>query len=611
MQNVCNSVGLAGRSFGNLRGRTLDQYARQTMRGALEKCRHHLMGVGIFSGLLNMLFIVPMLYMLQVYDRVVPTRGEGTLLILTAVLVLGLATLAMLDWVRSRLLVRASLRLEHELSGALLNATLARADRPMEAVTRQPMREFDTLRQALTGPMLLAVCDAPWAPIYIIVCTIIHPLIGLLVLVGGGAMATVTWLNNRSTAMRLRSANEAATRAYAHQEQVFAGAENVRALGMRGAMVRRHVGERATMLHLQTDASFSSGGYVAGSKFLRLSLQSLALGLGALLAIDNKISAGAIFASSFLAGRALSPIEQLLTAWPMLVRARAAYAKLSDLLDSAAPSTALTVLPEPKGRVDVEQVIIGRTPETRILSGVSLVLEPGEVVTIVGPSGAGKSTLMRVIAGALVPDAGEVRVDGARLADWESDRLGGFVGYLPQSVSLFAGTVKENISRFAADGDSGEIDAQVVKAAQAALAHEMILRLPNGYDTMLGWEGQGISAGQAQRIALARALFREPPLLLLDEPNAHLDAEGEAQLLQTIVAAKSRNAAVAMIAHRMSVLSVSDRIVVMRDGRVEAAGARDEVIARLQRPVADGEVKAVRAKSAPNPKGPGTKAVNQ
>jgi ATP-binding cassette subfamily C protein len=552
-----------------------------------------------------MLFIVPMLYMLQVYDRVVPTRGAGTLVILTAVLVLGLATLAMLDWVRSRLLVRASLRLEHELSGPLLNATLARADRPMEAVTRQPMREFDTLRQALTGPMLLAVCDAPWAPIYIIVCTIIHPLIGLLVLVGGGAMATVTWLNNRATGMRLRSANEAATRAYAHQEQVFAGAENVRALGMRGAMVRRHVGARAAMLHLQTDASFSSGGYVASSKFLRLSLQSLALGLGALLAIDNKISAGAIFASSFLAGRALSPIEQLLTAWPVLVRARGAYAKLSDLLNSAAPSTSLTVLPEPKGRVDVEQVIIGRTPETRILAGVSLVLEPGEVVTIVGPSGAGKSTLMRVIAGALVPDAGEVRVDGARLADWESDRLGGYIGYLPQSVSLFAGTVKENISRFAMAGDPAEIDAHVVAAAQAALAHDMILRLPNGYDTMLGWEGQGISAGQAQRIALARALFREPPLLLLDEPNAHLDAEGEAQLLQTIVAAKARNAAVAMVAHRMSVLSVSDRIVVMRDGRIEAAGARDEVIARLQRPAGEGEVKAVRAKAV-NPK-----AVNQ
>jgi ATP-binding cassette subfamily C protein len=570
----------------------LERYARESLRGALQKCRSHLIGVGVFSGLLNLLFIVPMLYMLQVYDRVVPTRGSGTLLILTAVLLAGLGTLALLDWVRSRLLVRASLRLENELAGPLLDATLARGDRPMEAVARQSMREFDTLRQSLTGPMLLALCDAPWAPVYVIISTIIHPFLGLLVLVGGGILATITWLNERATGARLRSANEAATRAYAHQEQVVAGAENVRALGMRSAMVRRHVGQRATMLKLQTDASFSSGGYVAGSKFLRLALQSLALGLGAYLAIDNKISAGGIFAASFLAGRALGPIEQLLTAWPSLIRARGAYAKLSDLLDNAAPSTALTVLPEPKGRVDVEQVVVGRTQETRILSGVSLALEPGEVVTIVGPSGAGKSTLMRAMAGAMMPDAGQVRIDGARLADWDSDRLGGFIGYLPQSVSLFAGTVKENISRFATNGDAGEVDAQVVAAAQAALAHDMILRLPNGYDTMLGWEGQGLSAGQAQRIALARALFREPPLLLLDEPNAHLDAEGEAQLLQTIVAAKSRGAAVALIAHRMSVLAVSDKILVMRDGRVEAFGKRDEVIARLQKPAADGNVKA-------------------
>ncbi|HEX8842770.1 MAG TPA: type I secretion system permease/ATPase [Sphingomicrobium sp.] len=588
----------------------MDQYARQSLRGALEKCRSHLVGVGIFSGLLNLLFIVPMLYMLQVYDRVVPTRGAGTLIMLTAVLLAGLGTLAMLDRVRSRLLVRASLRLEQELAGPLLNATLARADRPMDAVARQPMREFDTLRQTLTGPMLLALCDAPWAPFYVIISALIHPLLGLLVLVGGGVMGTVTWLNERATGKRLRSANEAAARAYAHQEQVLASAENVRALGMRGAMVSRHVGQRAAMLHLQTEASFSSGGYVAASKFLRLSLQSLALGLGAYLAIGNKISAGGIFAASFMAGRALSPIEQLLAAWPALVRARAAYSKLSDLLDSAAPSTALTVLPEPKGRVDVEQVMVGRTPETRILAGVNLVLEPGEVVTIVGPSGAGKSTLMRVIAGALVPDAGQVRIDGARLADWESDRLGGYIGYLPQSVSLFAGTVKENISRFAMNGDPAEIDAQVVTAAQAALAHDMILRLPSGYDTMLGWEGQGLSAGQAQRIALARALFRDPALLLLDEPNSHLDAEGEAQLLQTIVAAKARGAAVAMIAHRMSVLSVSDKIVVMREGRIEVAGARDEVIARLQRPADGGEVKAVRTKAV-DPKARDTKAVNQ
>ena len=540
-----------------------------------------MIGFGIFSGLLNLLFIVPMLYMLLVYDRVVPTRGGGTLLVLTAVLLCGLATLAALDWIRSRLLVRATLRLEREVAGSLLGAMLARTDRPMDAVARQPMRDFDTLRQALTGPALLALCDAPWAPIYIVISMMIHPALGLLVLAGACALAAVAWLNERATGKGLRGATEAAHRAYASQEQVVAGAENVRALGMREAMVDRHLRERASMLALQTRASFRSAGYVASSKFLRLTLQSLALGVGAWLAIDNKISAGAIFAGSFLMGRALQPMEQLLTAWPSLVRAGSAYRKLSELLDGATPSLALTVLPRPEGRIQVEQVTVGRSIENRILTSVSVTFQPGEVITIVGPSGAGKSTLMRVIAGALLPDAGAVRIDGARLADWETDRLGGYVGYLPQSVSLFAGTVKENIARFATDDDSATIDEQVVRAAHAALAHDMILRLPNGYDTMLGWEGQGVSAGQAQRIALARALFREPPVLLFDEPNAHLDSEGEAQLLQTISAAKARGATTAIVAHRLSVLSVSDKILVLRDGRVEAFADRDLLIARL------------------------------
>jgi len=573
-----------------------DLHSTRGLRGALRTCRSHLLGFGIFSGLLNLLFIVPMLYMLQVYDRVVPTRGGGTLLVLTAVLLGGLATLAIIDWVRSRLLVRASLRLEHELAAPLLGAMLAKTDRTMDAVARQPMRDFDTLRQTLTGPTLLALCDAPWAPIYIIISTIIHPALGLLGLVGGGTLAAVAWLNERATGNGLRGATEAAHRAYASQEQVVASAENVRALGMRDAMVQRHVGERIAMLALQTRAGFSSGSYLAASKFLRLTLQSLALGLGAWLAIDNRISAGGIFAASFLAGRALQPIEQLLTAWPSLVRAGGAYRKLSDLLHSAAPSVAPTVLPSPTGQVRAEQVTVGRSAETRILTNVSVNLEPGEVVTVVGPSGAGKSTLIRVLAGALRPDAGLVRIDGARFADWDPDRIGAFIGYLPQSLSLFAGTVKENIARFSTDRDAGKIDEQVVAAAQGALAHDMILQLPNGYDTLLGWEGQGLSAGQAQRIALARALFRDPPILLLDEPNSHLDAEGEAQLLKTITAAKARGAATAIIAHRLSVLSVSDKILVMRDGRVDAFGHRDEVIARLQQPRLDGDSRSIRRK---------------
>jgi ATP-binding cassette subfamily C protein len=597
MQNLANSAGLPIPSTRRAGSGVSSAATQEGLRGALDACRSHLLGVGIFSGLLNLLFIVPMLYMLQVYDRVVPTRGSGTLLILTAVLLAGLATLAALDWVRSRLLVRASLRLEHELAGPLLGATLARADRPMDAIARQPMRDFDVLRQALTGPPLLAICDAPWAPIYIIISTIIHPALGLLGLAGGGTLATLAWLNERATGNRLRGATEAAQRAYASQEQVVASAENVRALGMRDAMVQRHVGERTAMLALQTRASFSSGSYLAASKFLRLTLQSLALGLGAWLAIDNKISAGGIFAASFLTGRALQPIEQLLTAWPSLVRAGGAYRKLSDLLGGAAAAPARTLLPAPTGRIRAEQVTVGRSAATRILANVSVHLEPGEVVTVVGPSGAGKSTLLRVLAGALPPDAGLVRIDGARLADWEPDRIGAFIGYLPQSVSLFAGTVKENIARFSADRDAATIDEQVVAAAQAAHAHDMILQLPSGYDTMLGWEGHGLSAGQAQRVALARALFRDPPILLLDEPNSHLDADGEAQLLKTIAAAKARGASTVIIAHRLSVLSVSDKILVMRDGSVEMFGERDEVITRLQQPRIDGDPRRIHRKA--------------
>ena len=564
-----------------------NSYPVSNLKLALAKCRTHFVAVIVFSALLNLLFLVPMLYMLQVYDRVVPTRGGGTLLMLTLVLLLGLITLALLDWVRSRLLVRASIRLDREVSAVLLDTTLARPDGTIDAIARQAMRDFDALRQAITGPVLLALCDAPWAPIYILVCFLIHPLMGLLVLVGSAILGALAYANERGTSERLRSANDAAAAAYASQEQVLAGAENVRALGMRGEMVGRHIQERRTMLSLQTQASLTAGGLVAGSKFLRLTLQSLALGLGAYLAIRGSISVGAVFAASFLAGRALQPIDQVLMAWPTLVRARAAYHKVDELLRRGPASTALTQLPPPVGRLEVDQVIVGRTIETRVLVNVSFNVEPGEVVTIVGPSGAGKSTLLRVIAGAMIPDAGTVRIDGARTTDWDPDRLGKFIGYLPQDVSLFAGTIKENISRFDTTEDRQHIDARAIEAASGAFAHELILRLPGGYDTMLGWGGRGISAGQAQRIALARALYRKPPLLLLDEPNAHLDAEGESQLLQTIAEAKAAGCAVLIVAHRMSVLAVCDKILVLRDGVVHAFGPRDEIISKMQTPAVD------------------------
>ena len=569
----------------------------EIVAGALRACRRHFVAVAVFSALLNLLFLVPMLYMLQVYDRVIPTRGHLTLFFLTLVLVFGLTTLALLDFVRARLLVRASILLDRQLAGVLLDTSLARRDRTFDAVARQSMREFDTLRQALTGPAIVALCDAPWSPIYILICFVIHPLIGLLVLVGAAILAAVAVRNSTATSGPIQSAHDAAARAYASQEQVLAGAENVRALGMRRAMVRRHLAERDAMLTLQSGASFAGSRYVTISKFLRLALQSLALGLGAWLAIGNSISGGAVFAASFLAGRALQPIEQLLGTWRTVAQARAAYDKLNSLLEARETDTAMTQLPPPEGRMDVEQLtVLNAAGDGAILAGISFQLVPGEVVAVVGPSGAGKSTLLRMLAGAGRPDRGIIRVDHANVLDWDPERLAAYVGFLPQDVCLFAGTIKENIARFE-DSNAGDedVDAKAIAAAKACFAHELILKLPNGYDATLGWGGRGLSAGQAQRVGLARALYGDPPIILLDEPNAHLDASGEGQLVDTLVALKARQAAVLVVAHRLGVLAAVDKIMVLRDGRLEAFGSRDEIIARL------GGGPATPIESAPRP----------
>lgn len=556
----------------------------EIIASALRACRKHFVAVAAFSALLNLLFLVPMLYMLQVYDRVIPTRGSLTLLFLTVVLLFGLISLALLDYVRSRLLVRASIRLDRRLSGIVLDTTLARRDRTFDAVARQAMREFDTLRQALTGPAIIALCDAPWSPIYILVCFLIHPLIGVLVLVGAIALAIVAIRNQRATSEPLKRANEAASRAYASQEQVLAGAENVRALGMRQAMVRRHLSERDSMMTEQTAASFAASLYVTMSKFLRLALQSLALGVGAWLAIHNSVSAGAVFAASFLAGRALQPVEQTLSTWRSIVQAKTAYENLNGLLAARESEIALTQLPAPKGRLDVAQLWVANVAgDGAILANISFQLVPGEIIAVVGPSGAGKSTLLRMLAGAGRPDRGIIRIDHANMLDWDPEKLAPYIGFLPQDVSLFAGTVKENIARFqdASVADLREIDAKAIAAAKFCQAHELILELPNGYDSRLGWGGRGLSAGQAQRIGLARALYGDPPIVLLDEPNAHLDATGEGQLIETLRALKARKAGVLVVAHRMGILTAVDKILVLRAGQVEAFGTRDEIIARL------------------------------
>ena len=553
----------------------------EAMKIAWAQTRRHFVAAAGFSALVNLLFVVPTIYMLQIYDRVVPTRGLQTLFFLTMVLLFALATLSLLDRVRTRLLVRASVGLDAVLAPRLLDSTLGRPDLPS---ARRALRDFDVLRATLTGPGVLAMFDAPWTPIYILVCFMVHPFIGLLALAGGIILPVIAWLNEKAVRARSDQAEGAAGQSYTLQDHLLSSAESVRALGMRRAMVGRQLRERQSMVALQTEANFSGGGYYVATKFVRLSLQSLALGLGAWLAVRGEISAGAIFAASFLIARALQPIEQLIGAWKALATARTCYTALDELLAGDIHSFAPTVLPAPRGKVEAEAVtIFNERRDGAIVNGVTFSVQPGEVIAIIGPSGAGKSTLVRTLAGAIPIDRGAVRFDGASATDWEPERLAQHIGYLPQDSVLFPGTVAENIARFSAElgGERGDVDQAVVAAADAVGAGELIRRFPGGFDHPLGAGGRGLSAGQAQRVALARAMFGDPAVLILDEPNSHLDGEGDAALVKALGEAKARGRTVLIVSHKLGVLPVVDRILVMRDGRAEFFGPRDEVLAKI------------------------------
>ena len=558
--------------------------AAPPLKAAINAVRRHLIYVALFSALLNLLMLAPTLYMLQVYDRVVPTHGGGTLFFLTLVLLFALGTMSLLDYIRSRLLVRASATLDRQLSGLVLDSMLATPPPGMAISARQAIRDFDQFRQALAGSAIVALFDAPWSLIYILVCFLIHPALALMAIIGLAIVLAIAWVNDGATRLPMQRANEAASRSYISQEQASGNAEVIRALGMRGAMVQRNLRERASALDLQAEASFASGRYTALSKFFRTALQSLALGLGALLAIDNKISGGAIFASSLLIGRALSPADQIVGSWRSLIQARTSFETLNELFSARAVDITHTQLPAIIGRVSVEKLIVlNPARDVTILGDVSLRLEPGEAIAVVGPSGGGKSTLARALAGGLIPDRGSIRFDGAERRDWDQERLARFVGYLPQDATLFEGSVKENIARFSSEfGDLSKIDELVVEAAQLAGVHDLILSLPGGYDSPLGWGGRGLSAGQSQRIALARAMFGNPRILILDEPNAHLDAAGEASLVEGLRRAKEGGASVLMISHRTGVLSIVDKVLVLNNGKTELFGPRDEVLQRLR-----------------------------
>lgn len=554
------------------------------IRDSLSQCRRHFVAAAAFSALVNLLNIAPTLYMLQVYDRVIPTRGVQTLFFLTSVLLFSLATLTLLDRARTRILTRAGVRIDLTLAPLVLDAAL---ERPGLPGARTALRDLDRLRSTLTGPTIIALFDAPWVPLYIFVCFLVHPWIGFVAIAGCVVVPVIAWINEHATRARLDEAQTAANLSYSSQDAVLSSADAVRALGMRRALARRQMRQRAEMLAAQTEASLATGGYMAVTKFVRLALQSIALGLGALLSVDNLISGGAVFASSFLIARALQPIEQLIGTWRGIVQARQSYRSLDHLLASAPAPAQRTQMPAPRGDLKLESVTLFNTArDSAVLQSLSFDVSAGEVIAIVGPSGAGKSTLVRLIAGAVLADRGTVRLDGADIRDWDAEILARHIGYLPQDPSLFAGTIAENIARFDAElsDDRSKIDARIIAAARKVSADTLIRRLPGAYDHMLTLGGRGLSAGQAQRIALARAVYGDPALLILDEPNAHLDAEGDAALVAAISALKQERRTVLIVSHKLSILPVVDKLLILQDGRVQIFGPRDEVLPKIVRP---------------------------
>ena len=558
------------------------------LRTALRACRPHFTAAASFSALVNVLYLAPTLYMLLVYDRVMPTGGLETLALISLVGLSAVATLAFLEWMRSRLLVRSSARLEAELAGpvmaqVLTQASLSRVDRS------QAMRQFDTFRQAVAGQAILTAFDAPWTPIYVLAAFLLSPYLGLMCIGAGALMLGLAWLNEKATHGPLTAANTAAAVAYAKQDHASAWASEIRALGMGRALVAKQLEERREVVELQTQASFAAARYGGLIRFARLVLQSAALGVGAWLAIERQISAGSVIAASLLLTRALAPIEQIVGAWKGIIQAHGAFESLNRLFLGAKAEDAHIRLPVPRGDIAIEGVTAQTPTLDRVaLDGVSLQIEAGCYVGIIGPSGAGKSTLLRLIAGAAQPKSGVVRIDGAAIGDWEPERLARHIGFLPQEFLLFSGTIKDNISRFRGhlDEDVEAIDAETIRAAQAAGAHEMILRLPQGYATKVGLGGAGLSAGQTQRVALARALFGQPKIIVLDEPNAHLDVDGEQQLVETLTQLKKSGMTIVVAAHRGAVLSVADKLALLQGGQVALYGALNDVLTAMRPPAA-------------------------
>ncbi len=551
------------------------------LKAAMATCRWHFIAVAFFSVFVNLLMLTGPLFMLQIYDRVLTSRSEETLVALL-VLVTGLfAMLGILEYLRGRVLARAGARFQSLLDDRVMTAVLRRSVEPADRARPSTAgRDLEAVRQLLGGSAPFALFDIPWTPMFLAVIFLFHAYLGWLAVAGAVVLIALTIANQIRSRTPSAESQQAASDADNLAEALRQNAEAVSGLGMRAVAVARWSKLRQNALARQMVASDRTAAYAAASKALRFFLQSLMLAVGALLVLNQEISAGMMIAASIMLGRALAPVEQAIGQWSLGQRALGGWRTLADLLEKTPPEGDKTELPAPKGLVDVQAITVTLPDaDAPLLRAVNFTASPGSAIGVIGPSGAGKTTLAKVLTGIWRPAAGKVSIDGAALDQWPEDVLGRYVGYLPQEIGLMSGTVADNIARMSENRN----DAEVVEAAERAGAHDLLVTLPQGYDTPVGAGGQRLSAGQRQRVALARAFYGDPPVIVLDEPNSNLDAPGEQALVAAIRDAKARGRAVIVMAHRPSAIAACD-LLVMLDGGVQVDfGPRDDVLRKRTR----------------------------
>ena len=553
-------------------------FSRSELTRTLRLFKYEFLIVGLFSMVANLLMLAPTLYMLQVYDRVLVSRSEITLIFVSLITLFLFGVMAFSEWARSRLLVRIGVRLDAALGTRVFNASFEANLSRSGAAAQRSFQDLIELRQFVTGNGTLAFFDVPWMPVYLAVLFFLHPFLGWVALAFTLVQLALAWFGHRNTVAPADAASKAGQAANLFLQTKLRNTEVVESMGMLGGLQKRWAERHAHYMEQQGASQALSHRISAISKWVRYCQQSFALAAGALLVIDGQLTAGAMIAANVLMGRALAPIDQLVGTWRGFLSARNAFERLESLLEAHPERDPALTRVAPRGALRLQQVVVSAPGRKEpILKGVDLQADVGTVTVVLGPSGSGKSTLARVLMGIWPDVRGEVLLDERPLSGWDRAELGPHVGYLPQDVEMFDGTIAENIARFS-DVDS----EKVIAAARSAGLHEMILRFPKGYDTPMGEAGGLLSGGQRQRVGLARALYGNPAVIVLDEPNANLDDAGEAALMQAVREFKAKGRTIFLITHRPGAIAVADQLVVLQDGRVQAQGPRDAVLAQLQ-----------------------------